>query len=104
MQQGPDAQLIEQLEVQVIALGDTAIVALPGEIFTELGRRIIAASPFASTMIVSIANGSHGYIPTKTAFSHGGYEPRFALPSRLEERAGDLLADAAIELLRQLAS
>ncbi len=103
-QQGPDAQLIEQLEVQVIALGDTAIVALPGEIFTEFGRRIIAASPFASTMIVSIANGSHGYIPTKTAFSHGGYEPRFALPSRLEERAGDLLADAAIELLRQLAS
>jgi hypothetical protein len=101
-QQGPNAQLIEQLEVQVIAIGDTAIVALPGEIFTEFGRRIIAASPFTSTMIVSIANGSFGYIPTKVAFSHGGYEPRFALPSRLEEDAGDMLTEAAIGLLRQL--
>lgn len=103
-QQGPNAQLVEQLEVQVIAIGDTAIVALPGEIFTEFGRRIIAASPFASTMIVSIANGSHGYIPTRVAFSHGGYEPRFALPSRLEEDAGDKLCEAAITLLRQLAA
>jgi hypothetical protein len=103
-QQGPNAQLVEQLEVQVIAIGDTAIVALPGEIFTEFGRRIIAASPFASTMIASIANGSHGYIPTKVAFSHGGYEPRFALPSRLEEDAGDMLTEAAIVLLRQLAA
>ena len=103
-QQGPDAQLVEHLEVQVIAIGDTAIVALPGEIFTEFGRRIIEASPFASTMIVSIANGSHGYIPTKAAFSHGGYEPRFALPSRLEEDAGDMLSEAAVTLLRQLAS
>jgi neutral ceramidase len=103
-QQGPNAQLVEQLEVQVIAIGDTAIVALPGEIFTDFGRRIITASPFASTMIVSIANGSHGYIPTKVAFSHGGYEPRFALPSRLEEDAGDMLTEAAITLLRQLAA
>jgi neutral ceramidase len=103
-QQGPDAQLVEHLEVQVIAIGDSAIVALPGEIFTDIGRRIIAESPFASTMIVSIANGSHGYIPTKVAFSHGGYEPRFALPSRLEEDAGDKLTDAAIALLQQLAA
>lgn len=103
-QQGPNAQLVEQLEVQVIAIGDTAIVALPGEIFTEFGRRIIAASPFASTMVVSVANGSHGYIPTRVAFSHGGYEPRFARPSRLEEGAGDMLTDAAIALLRQLAA
>lgn len=103
-QQGPEAQLVEQLEVQVIAIGDTAIVALPGEIFTEFGRQIISASPFAFTMIVSIANGSHGYIPTHTAFSHGGYEPRFALPSRLEEDAGEMLTEAAITLLQQLAS
>ena len=102
-QQGPNAQLVEQLEVQVIAIGDTAIVGLPGEIFTEFGRQIIAASPFAFTMVVSIANGSHGYIPTQVAFSHGGYEPRFALPSRLEEGAGDLLTEAATGLLLQLA-
>lgn len=102
-QQGPNAQLVEQLEVQVIAIGETAVVALPGEIFADTGRRIIASSPFASTMIVSIANGSFGYIPTKVAFSHGGYEPRFALPSRLEEDADDLLIEAAISLLQQLA-
>ncbi|MFT4039737.1 MAG: hypothetical protein QM692_16265, partial [Thermomicrobiales bacterium] len=103
-QQGPDAQLVESLEVQVIAIGDTAIVALPGEIFSATGREILAASPFASTIIASVANGSFGYVPTRVAFSHGGYEPRFALPSRLEEGAAELLTEAAVTLLRQLAA
>lgn len=103
-QQGPQAQLVEQLEVQVIAVGDTAIVALPAEVFTDTARRIFAASPFTSTIIASVANGSFGYIPTKLAFSHGGYEPRFALPSRLEEDAADMLADAAVGLLKTLAA
>ena len=71
---------------------------------SEKRRLSVGRSKLAFTMIVSIANGSHGYIPTLTAFSHGGYEPRFALPSRLEEDAGEMLTEAAIRLLQQLAS
>jgi hypothetical protein len=102
-QQGPDAQLVETVEVQVIALGDVALVAFPVELFTEFGTRVKDASPYRDTFVVSLANGWHGYVPTREAFARGGYEPRFAYPSRLAEDAGDRLTEAAVALLRDLA-
>ena len=102
-QQGPHAQLIEEVAVQVMALGDVAIVALPVELFTDFGRQIKAGSPFRQTFVVTLANGWHGYVPTLEAFARGGYEPRFAFPSRLVPEAGNLLTDAALALLHRLA-
>jgi hypothetical protein len=96
-------QLVEDVEIQVMALGDVAIVAFPVELFTAFGRQVKAASPFAATFIATLANGWHGYAPTLEAFSRGGYEPRFAYPSRLVSEAGDQMTDAAVSLLRQLA-
>jgi hypothetical protein len=61
-------------------------------------------SPFPDTLIATLANGWHGYAPTLEAFTRGGYEPRFAYPSRLAPEAGDRMTDAALELLRHLAS
>jgi neutral ceramidase len=101
-QQGPDAQLIEEIEIQVLTLGDVAIVALPVELFTEFGRQIKAQSPFQETFIATLANGWHGYVPTREAFNRGGYEPRFAYPSRLVEEAGEMMSEAALELLQGL--
>jgi hypothetical protein len=99
----PAEQLVEDVEIQVIALGDVAIVAFPVELFTAFGRRVKSASPFAATFIATLANGWHGYAPTLEAFSRGGYEPRFAYPSRLVPEAGDWMTDAAISLLVSLA-
>jgi neutral ceramidase len=61
-------------------------------------------SPFPDTFIATLANGWHGYAPTLEAFNRGGYEPRFAYPSRLAPEAGDRMTDAALELLQRLAS
>ena len=61
-------------------------------------------SPFPDTLIAALANGWHGYAPTLEAVARGGYEPRFAYPSRLAPEAGDRMADAALELLRRLSS
>jgi len=63
-----------------------------------------AASIFADTLVAELANGWHGYVPTPEAFAHGGYEPRFDSTSRLDPGAGDTMTDAAIALLRKLAS
>lgn len=102
-QHGPDARLVEEVEIQVMVIGDVALVAMPVEIFTEFGEQIQAASPFPDTLIVTLANGSFGYVPTQHAFAHGGYEPRFAYPSRLEETAGEKMSAAATELLNAAA-
>jgi hypothetical protein len=102
-QQGPHAQLVETVELQAMVIGAVALVAFPVELFTAFGERVKAESPIEDTFVVTLANGWHGYVPTREAFARGGYEPRFAFPSRLAEDAGDRLTEAALSLLRELA-
>jgi neutral ceramidase len=90
-----------ELEFQAIAFGDAAIVTNPAELFSVFGVRIREASPFAVTFVTELANGYCGYVPTKEAFSHGGYETyRTVLTSRLVKDAGDRIERESIELLR----
>lgn len=93
---------VDQLEIQVIALGDFAFVGYPVELFTEFGLRVKQESPFGTTFVCELANGWFGYVPTQEAFAHGGYEPRLAFQSRLVPEAGDRLTDVAIGLLNRL--
>ncbi len=87
-------------EVQVFRLGaDTALVGLPGEIFSELGLSIKKASPFKHTFIIELSNDSIHYVPTQQAFAEGGYEPTNAI---IAPGGGELLAQTAIDLLQQL--
>ena len=61
--------------VQVIRLGEAAIVALPGEVFVETGMNIKSKSDASPTFLVSLANGYIGYICTdKALIEEGGYE------------------------------
>ena len=58
--------------MQVIALGnEVAWVSLPGEIFTELGLEIKQDSPFPQTIVAELANGSIGYIPSRSRLRSG---------------------------------
>lgn len=102
-QQGPDAELVETIEVQAMAIGDVALVAFPAEMFTAFGEDLRSRSPFLNTLPVTLANGWHGYVPTVEAFTRGGYEPRFAFPSRLVPEAGEVLVGAALAQLQTLA-
>jgi hypothetical protein len=87
-------------EVQVFAIGNqVAFVALPGEIFVELGMSIKRASPFQVTIISELANGSIGYIPNRIAYSQGNYE---VVSARCAVGSGELLVDSAIAQLREL--
>ncbi|MBM3738689.1 MAG: hypothetical protein FJW39_23170 [Acidobacteria bacterium] len=84
-------------EVMVIALSPAlAIAALPGDLFTELGRAIKRASPFAATVVVSLAGVSAGMIPSKKAFQEGALDPQRV---RVEPGAGEQLAETALRML-----
>jgi len=88
--------------VQAFRLGgDVAIVALPGEVFVELGLAIKKASPFANTLIVELANDCPAYVPTQKAFVEGSYE---TVNSRLQPGSGERIVEAAIDALRELKS
>ena len=55
--------------VTVVASGDLAIVALPGEVFVEFGIAIRAGSPFPWTIVTAYNDNSLQYIPAASAAS-----------------------------------
>jgi len=87
----------------VVASGDLAIVALPGEVFVEFGIAIREGSPFPWTIVTAYNDNSLQYIPTISAFPEGAYEIdggwRYIAPG-----AGEALACGAIALLRDMRS
>lgn len=89
----------EASELQVHFVGERAFVAVGGELFVELGLRIKERCWPRQVLVVSCANGRLGYIPTKQAFARGGYETTFGPPSCLAPGAGEMLVEAAVELV-----
>jgi hypothetical protein len=88
------------MEVNVVRLSnDTAIVALPHEVFVELGLAIKKQSPFKHTMVLTMAHDIDFYIPTKKAFAEGSYE---IVASVIKPGGGEMLVDAAVKLLNEL--
>lgn len=87
-------------EVQAVFLGEIVYVAIPAEYFVQHGLRIKEQTHPWRTRVAGYANGMLGYVPTKDAFARGGYETTFGYRSKLAPEAGDLLAEAAIELVR----
>jgi neutral ceramidase len=88
--------------VQVLAIGDAALVGIPGELFVEFGLEIKQRSPFAHTYVAGLANGCVGYLPTRRAFQAGGYETRLARSSKLTPEAGERLTAVALDLLHEI--
>jgi hypothetical protein len=87
-------------EVQVMTMGrDVAWVALPGEIFVELGLSIKAASRFPQTLVVELANGAVDYIPNRSAYAEGQYE---VVSARCAAGSGEMLVTAAVSMLAEL--
>lgn len=92
-----------EFEIQATQIGESvAIVAIPAEVFVEIGLEIKQKSPFEYTIISELSNGWVGYLPTERAFSHGGYETRVARSSKLFESADKVVIEASLELLEKL--
>lgn len=90
------------LMLQAVRIGDIAIAAIPNEVFAETGLAIKAASPFAKTFVIELANGYSGYLPTAEQHRWGGYETWPARSSFLETEAETKIRRTAIQLLHQL--
>ncbi len=86
-------------EVQVLSLGDWVFAGIPAEYFVQLGLRIKEEAHPRHALVVSCANGMVGYVPHKEAFPRGGYETTFTQGAALAPEAGDMLAEAALDLI-----
>ena len=63
-----------QTRLQIIRLGDIALVGIPGEMFARLGLELRRRSPFRHTCVIGLANEEIGYIPDRQAYADGGYQ------------------------------
>jgi hypothetical protein len=92
--------------LMVLLLNDEAWLHLPGEIFTALTDRIKAQSPFATTVVSTLAAHFIGYIPDREDFAAGGYAstlvPRALQLPPYHRSVGDALVDGALALLHDL--
>jgi len=87
------------IEQQAVRVGDAVFVAVPGEIFSEIGLKIKEASPFEKTFVIGLANGYGGYLPTAKEFIEGDYEVDGC---RYSDRAEKVCIDSSLELIRRL--
>jgi hypothetical protein len=92
----PDGQL--PIELQGVRIGDAVFVAVPAEVFVEIGLRVKSYMP-QKVFIVGIANGYIGYLPTREAHSVGGYE---VVSSKCRPEAADVLIENVVSLTQRL--
>lgn len=91
------------LKVQAIRVGGLGITAMPNEVFALTGLRLKAQSPLQPTMNVELANGAEGYIPPPEQHRLGGYTTWPARTAGLEVQAEPRIAEAALQLLEEVA-
>lgn len=101
---------VDNIEVQVIRIGDLAFVGLTGEPFNEFGIEIKQKSPCPNTIVMGLANDYTSYFPTEVSFTQGpeGFTPMITgyetTPGTTiyEIGSGEILAAAAIRQLEEL--
>jgi hypothetical protein len=89
------------VKVQALRIGDIAVCGIPFETFVEIGLDLKKRSPFPHTIVVGLANGRHGYLPTFEQHTLGGYETWLGT-NQVQEDASILLTDTLLQMLQEL--
>lgn len=97
--ENPEQALTVQL--QAIRIGDFAVCGIPFETFVEIGLDLKKRSPFPQTMVIGLANGKHGYLPTLEQHKLGGYETWLGT-NRVQEDTSVILTNNLLEMLGEL--
>jgi neutral ceramidase len=90
-----------EIPLQAVRIGDLALVAIPFEVFVEIGLELKAKSPFPDTLAISLANGAYGYLPTVAHHELGGYETWLGT-NQVEVQAAPRIVDTLLQMLAQL--
>jgi neutral ceramidase len=99
--------MVVAVELQLICLGDVALVGIPGEMFCELGKEIKNWTSRHQVLVLGYTNNDIGYIPTREAYALGGYEINdafkyYGYPAALAPEAGRLVQQSTFRLLECL--
>ncbi|MBV6433616.1 MAG: hypothetical protein IANPNBLG_03800 [Bryobacteraceae bacterium] len=86
--------------MEVLRIGEIAIVSMPGEPFAEIGVAIKKGSPFPLTLFCAYSTGSGGdYMPVAHEYEYGGYE---VARTPYDPGADKAVIESALRLLREV--
>ncbi len=83
--------------VEIIRLGNVALVGVRPELCCRTGLDIKEQSPFPETMVLTMVNGGAKYMPDRSAYDRITYE---AMNSPFGRGSAELLCEKVVELLR----
>jgi hypothetical protein len=89
------------MELHVLRLGDVAIATNPFELFLDYGLQIKGRSPAVQTMVIQLACGSSGYLPTQKAIAGGSYSTT-PHSNTVGPEGGQLLVEKTLEAINAL--
>ncbi len=89
------------VKIQAIRIGDLAVCGIPFETFVETGLDLKKRSPFPRTMVIGLANGRHGYLPTPEQHALGGYETWLGT-NVVQEDTSVIFTNNLLEMLAEL--
>lgn len=87
-------------EIQLLRLGDTYLLGLPGEILVEVGLQIKKQASVERLIVASLSNDVIGYVCHAAAYEEGGYES--GAGTNLAKGAGELIITRALTLIDQM--
>ena len=87
--------------LQTIRVGEAVLCAVPFETFAETGLELKQKSPFGRTIVIGIANGKHGYLPTPRHHELGGYETWLGT-NQVQKDASEIVVQNLVEMMGEL--
>jgi hypothetical protein len=96
LENGPDTF---RMPLTGIAIGNVALIGVPGEPFTGIGRGLKEAEGWDLVLPCCLTNGDAGYFPMIDAYDEGGYEAR---SSSFKAGVAELIVAEGKELLNTL--
>jgi len=89
------------VELHVVRLGDAVLATNPFELFLDFGLRIKARSHAPQTMLVQLAAGTSGYLPTERAVQARSYGAEVA-SNLVGPEGGQVLVDETVRAINAL--
>lgn len=90
-----------EIEVHFIRFGDVAIATSPFELFLDYGNQIRARSKAKQTILVQLACGADGYLPTKKA-EQGGHYSAYVSSGTTGHVGGNMLVRTTLENINEM--
>jgi hypothetical protein len=95
------------MRINLLRIGDLAVVTFGAETFTEIGMKVKDTSPAAHTLFASITDGCISYLHTEGSHSEGGYEVDVAplayrYPGKFQAKCESIALRHAEESLKNL--